>query len=147
MRLLAFGFCVLQGSQLESTIEFNLRASLYEAALGWFAIPAGCVRRFVTSNPLTEHYLYADGRTEATASSSPSTLKPSRNCKQRSNPTRPPMAALHRAALLVLFPVRFNFTQTWSVAVDDCSTRSSLGVVGGGASQGPYIPPPHPARE
>ncbi|ORY78396.1 hypothetical protein BCR35DRAFT_304996 [Leucosporidium creatinivorum] len=41
MRLLAFGFCVLQGSQLESSIEFNLRASLYNAALSWFAIPPG----------------------------------------------------------------------------------------------------------
>lgn len=41
MRLLAFGFCVLQGSQLESAIECNLRTSLYDAALSWFAIPAG----------------------------------------------------------------------------------------------------------
>lgn len=41
MRLLSFGFCVLQGSYLESGVEFNLRRRLYDAALSWFAIPAG----------------------------------------------------------------------------------------------------------
>lgn len=39
MRLVSFGFCVLQGSQLESTLEYNLRATLYDAALDWFASP------------------------------------------------------------------------------------------------------------
>lgn len=37
MRLVSFGFCVLQGSQLESVLEYNLRAGLYDAALAWFA--------------------------------------------------------------------------------------------------------------
>lgn len=43
MRLLAFGFCVLQGSQLETGVECNLRDALYDAALSWFAIPPGWV--------------------------------------------------------------------------------------------------------
>ena len=41
MRLLSFGFCILQGSQVEATIEFNFRATLYDAALSWFGIRAG----------------------------------------------------------------------------------------------------------
>lgn len=39
MRLVSFGFCVLQGSRLESALEYNLRDTLYNAALDWFAAP------------------------------------------------------------------------------------------------------------
>ena len=43
MRLLSFGFCVLQGSKAETAVEFNFRTTLYDAALSWFAIRAGSV--------------------------------------------------------------------------------------------------------
>lgn len=41
MRLVSFGFCMLQGSKLETGFEFNLRSSLYEAAFAWLGLPAG----------------------------------------------------------------------------------------------------------
>ncbi|KDE03986.1 hypothetical protein MVLG_05555 [Microbotryum lychnidis-dioicae p1A1 Lamole] len=41
MRMLSFGFCVLQGSELESAVEYNFRDSLYEAAMTWFELPPG----------------------------------------------------------------------------------------------------------
>ncbi|KAK4048808.1 phosphatidylinositol-4- kinase [Microbotryomycetes sp. JL201] len=41
MKLVSFGFCVLQGSRLETAVEFNLRNKLYDAALSWFATPPG----------------------------------------------------------------------------------------------------------
>ncbi|KAK4703422.1 phosphatidylinositol 4-kinase A, partial [Phenoliferia sp. Uapishka_3] len=41
MRLLCFGFCVLQGSRLETAVESLFRAHLYDAAFSWFAIRAG----------------------------------------------------------------------------------------------------------
>ncbi|KAM0792098.1 hypothetical protein ACM66B_004802 [Microbotryomycetes sp. NB124-2] len=41
MKLVSFGFCVLQGSRLETAVEYNLRAKLYDAALSWFASPPG----------------------------------------------------------------------------------------------------------
>jgi len=40
-RLVSFGFCVVQASRLEATVEFNMRQSLYAAALAWFALRAG----------------------------------------------------------------------------------------------------------
>ncbi len=40
-RLVAFGFCVVQASRLESGVEFNLRQGLYKATLAWFALRAG----------------------------------------------------------------------------------------------------------
>jgi hypothetical protein len=148
MRLLAFGFCVLQGSQLESTIEFNLRASLYDAALAWFAIPAGCVRVFVSPPPRALNPLCtADGRMEATASSSKPTFRPWRSCRRRSSPTRLPTATSRRALLLALFQVCFQDLWTRTSSLTSSPLRSSLGVGGGRASQESHPPPSHPAGE
>ncbi|BGP13672.1 hypothetical protein JCM10213_002240 [Rhodosporidiobolus nylandii] len=36
-RFLSFGFCILQGSLLESVAEYNIRAALYDALLQWFS--------------------------------------------------------------------------------------------------------------
>ncbi|GAA5971211.1 hypothetical protein JCM21900_000619 [Sporobolomyces salmonicolor] len=36
-RFLSFGFCILQGSEIESVAEHNLRTKLYGATLDWFA--------------------------------------------------------------------------------------------------------------
>ncbi|KAL8284182.1 hypothetical protein RQP46_004931 [Phenoliferia psychrophenolica] len=41
MRLLSFGFCVLQGSRLETAVESLFRSHLYDASFSWFAIRAG----------------------------------------------------------------------------------------------------------
>lgn len=41
MRLVSFGFVILQGSQAEAAVEFNFRTTLYDAALSWFGIRAG----------------------------------------------------------------------------------------------------------
>ncbi|GAA6012158.1 hypothetical protein JCM11491_001767 [Sporobolomyces phaffii] len=38
-RFLAFGFCILQGSETESGAEFNFRNKLYAAAFDWFSVP------------------------------------------------------------------------------------------------------------
>ncbi|GAA5911601.1 1-phosphatidylinositol 4-kinase STT4 [Sporobolomyces salmoneus] len=38
-RFLAFGFCVLQGSEMESIAEFNFRTKLFNAAFDWFEVP------------------------------------------------------------------------------------------------------------
>ncbi|GAA5990191.1 hypothetical protein JCM5350_001078, partial [Sporobolomyces pararoseus] len=38
-RFLAFGFCVLQGSEAENGAEFNFRHKLYNAAFDWFSVP------------------------------------------------------------------------------------------------------------
>ncbi|GAA5861639.1 hypothetical protein JCM8547_000691 [Rhodosporidiobolus lusitaniae] len=37
-RFLSFGFCLLQGSRLESVAEFNLRQKLYDGVLSWFSM-------------------------------------------------------------------------------------------------------------
>ncbi|GAA5895284.1 hypothetical protein JCM5296_002030 [Sporobolomyces johnsonii] len=37
-RFLSFGFCILQGSEIESVAEHNLRTKLYAATLDWFAV-------------------------------------------------------------------------------------------------------------
>ncbi|GAA5990506.1 hypothetical protein JCM11641_007742 [Rhodosporidiobolus odoratus] len=36
LRFLSFGFCILQGSRLESVEEYGFRAKLYDALLRWF---------------------------------------------------------------------------------------------------------------
>ncbi|GAA6004788.1 hypothetical protein JCM10207_001014 [Rhodosporidiobolus poonsookiae] len=36
-RFLSFGYCILQGSRLESVVEYNYRAKLYDATLQWFS--------------------------------------------------------------------------------------------------------------
>lgn len=38
LRFIAFGFCLLQGTKLESATEYSLRSELYNAALAWFAV-------------------------------------------------------------------------------------------------------------
>ncbi|GAA6062176.1 hypothetical protein JCM10212_005131 [Sporobolomyces blumeae] len=37
-RFLAFGFCILQGSEMENSAEFSLRNKLYSAAFDWFSV-------------------------------------------------------------------------------------------------------------
>jgi hypothetical protein len=37
-RFLAFGFCIIQGSETESGAEFNFRNKLYVAAFDWFSV-------------------------------------------------------------------------------------------------------------
>ncbi|GAA5978734.1 hypothetical protein JCM10908_004462 [Rhodotorula pacifica] len=37
-RFIAFGFCLLQGTQLESATESVFRSGLYNAAFGWFSV-------------------------------------------------------------------------------------------------------------
>ena len=54
MRLLSFGFCVLQGSRLETAVESLFRAHLYDAAFSWFAIRAGCVHEIFSIQKLTD---------------------------------------------------------------------------------------------
>ncbi|KAM0756315.1 hypothetical protein T439DRAFT_296348 [Meredithblackwellia eburnea MCA 4105] len=41
VRLLSFGFCVLQGSRLESAVEAILRSNLYSASFSWFTLRPG----------------------------------------------------------------------------------------------------------
>ncbi|GAA5911077.1 hypothetical protein JCM6882_006870 [Rhodosporidiobolus microsporus] len=36
-RFISFGFCILQGSRLESAAEYNFRSKLYDAVLHWFS--------------------------------------------------------------------------------------------------------------
>lgn len=38
LRFVAFGFCLLQGTRLESVTEYSLRSELYNAAFGWFSV-------------------------------------------------------------------------------------------------------------
>ncbi|GAA5868294.1 hypothetical protein JCM3774_000996 [Rhodotorula dairenensis] len=38
LRFIAFGFCLLQGTKLESATEYSLRFELYNAAFAWFAV-------------------------------------------------------------------------------------------------------------
>lgn len=38
LRFIAFGFCLLQGTRLESATEYSLRSELYNAAFGWFSV-------------------------------------------------------------------------------------------------------------
>lgn len=96
MRLLSFGFCVLQGSQLESSVEFNLRARLYDAALSWFAIPAGrVVSPSPHPSPLTRPPATA-GRTAVISFSSEPICKPLRSFTLPSNRMFPPTARSSR---------------------------------------------------
>lgn len=46
-RLLSFGFTVLQGSRLETSLEIKMRDLLYEACLNWFTTKPRLVVRSI----------------------------------------------------------------------------------------------------
>lgn len=69
LRFVAFGFCLLQGSRLESATESTLRARLYDAALAWFAVKPTYVllNSMIRRASATEKFPLPDSPLAATA--------------------------------------------------------------------------------
>lgn len=108
-RLISFGLALIQATSLESAAEHNLRAHLYDAALGWFAMRPTCVLSLslslvavvavVAATELNWLVARAGGRSATAASSSRPTCTPSRSSIASSRSTRRTTAASPRTSM------------------------------------------------